>query len=219
MRHRQRNRKLGRTSSHRSALFRNQLASIIREERIVTTLPKAKELRPIIEKMVTLGRDDSVHHRRQAARSVADKDLLRKLFEEIAPRFSDRPGGYTRIVKLGPRRGDGAEMAILEFIDFELTPGAAKPSPGKKKAAAAESADADAADDEAATEEEPTKKKAPAKKKSAKKSAKKKAAGSKKSKSTGSKKSPPTKKSAPKKSAPKKSGSKKTTRKSSRRKT
>lgn len=216
MRHRQRNRKLGRTSSHRSALFRNQLASIIREERIVTTLPKAKELRPIIEKMVTLGRDDSVHHRRQAARSIADKDLLRKLFEEIAPRFSDRPGGYTRIVKLGPRRGDGAEMAILEFIDFELTPGADKPSPGKKKAAAAKSSDDDAGD-EADTEEKSTKKKAPAKK-----SAKKKAAGSKKSKSTGSKKSP-TKKGAAKKSAPKasakKSGSKKTTRKSSRRKT
>ncbi|MBW3564348.1 MAG: 50S ribosomal protein L17 [Acidobacteria bacterium] len=216
MRHRQRNRKLGRTSSHRSALFRNQLASIIREERIVTTLPKAKELRPIIEKMVTLGRDDSVHHRRQAARSIADKDLLRKLFEEIAPRFSDRPGGYTRIVKLGPRRGDGAEMAILEFIDFELTPGADKPAP-KKKTASAKSSDDDAGD-EPDTEEESTKKKAPAKK-----SAKKKATGSKKSKSTGSKKSSTKKdagkKSAPKKSAPKKSGSKKTTRKSSRRKT
>src|SRR3954463_11863439 len=116
MRHGMVNRKLGRTTSHRMAMFRNQLASLIQNERIVTTLPKAKELRPLIEKLVTLGKNDTVHARRQAARMVADDTLISKLFGTLGPRFSERPGGYTRIVKLGPRRGDAAEMAILEFV-------------------------------------------------------------------------------------------------------
>src|SRR5512138_1663088 len=101
MRHGMVNRKLGRTAAHRMALFRNQLASLIEHERIVTTLPKAKELRPLIEKLVTLGKSDSVHARRQAARMVADETLISKLFGTLGPRFAERPGGYTRIVKLG----------------------------------------------------------------------------------------------------------------------
>jgi large subunit ribosomal protein L17 len=166
------NRKLGRTSAHRNALFRNQLASLIDKERIVTTLPKAKELRPQIEKLITLGRNDSVHARRQAFRIVADDTLVAKLFETLGPRFAERPGGYTRIVKLGPRRGDAAEMAILEFVGFELkseTPAAAAPEKMSKakKAAPAEEAPAD----ETAAEEKPKKK--PAAKKAAPKKAEK----------------------------------------------
>lgn len=121
MRHMKSGRKLGRTSEHRRALFRNQLRSLIIYERIVTTLPKAKELRPIAEKIVTMARaTESVHARRLVGRFLTDRDLIKRLFTEIAPRFLQRPGGYTRIVKLGPRRGDGAEIAILEFVDYKL---------------------------------------------------------------------------------------------------
>lgn len=121
MRHNFAGRKLGRVTEHRRALFRNQLKSLIEHERIITTLPKAKELRPIAEKVVTLARDkDSVHARRQAARWLTDRDLVARLFTVIGPRFVSRPGGYTRIVKLGPRRGDGEELAILEFVDYKL---------------------------------------------------------------------------------------------------
>jgi large subunit ribosomal protein L17 len=111
------NRKLGRTSSHRNAMFRNQLASLIESERIITTLPKAKELRPIAEKLITLAKNDSVHNRRQAFRQVANNELIAKLFDTLGPRFSTLPGGYTRIMKLGARRGDAAEMAILELVE------------------------------------------------------------------------------------------------------
>lgn len=132
MRHGMANRKLGRTSSHRKAMFRNQLTSLIKSERIVTTLIKAKELRPLIEKMITLGKVDSVHNRRNAARTLSEDAVVQKLFEDISPRFTERPGGYTRIVKLGPRRGDGAEMAILEFVDYTLA--SSTPSKDQKKA-------------------------------------------------------------------------------------
>lgn len=123
MRHAMRNRKLGRTSSHRQAMFRNQVTSLFEHGRIKTTLAKAKELRPIAEKLITRGRQDTVHARRLVGRWVQNRTVLRKLFEEVAPRFSDRPGGYTRILKLGPRTGDAAEMAFLELVDF--VPGAA----------------------------------------------------------------------------------------------
>ena len=127
MRHNVSGRKLGRTTEHRLALFRNQLKSLIVHERIITTLPKAKELKPIAERVVTLGRrNDSVHARRLAARWLTDRDLVKRLFAEIGPRFSGRPGGYTRIVKLGPRRGDGAELAVLEFVDYKLPEAKAK---------------------------------------------------------------------------------------------
>jgi large subunit ribosomal protein L17 len=127
------NRKLGRTTGHRLALFRNQLASLIERERIITTLPKAKELRPQIERLITLGKNDSVHARRQAARLIENDTLVAKLFVTLGPRFTERPGGYTRIIKLGPRRGDAAEMAILEFVGYELEKESAPEPKGKKK--------------------------------------------------------------------------------------
>jgi len=128
MRHNASNRKLGRTTPHRLAMFRNQLASLVERERIVTTVAKAKELRPLAEKMITQGKRGTVHARRMVGRWVANRELVKKLFDEIAPRFHSRAGGYLRIVKLGSRQGDGAEMAILEFVDFVLK--------GKEKAAA-----------------------------------------------------------------------------------
>ena len=120
MRHNVMGRKLGRTSSHRTAMFRNQLLSLVRHERIVTTLPKAKELRPIAERCITRGKSGTVFARRWVFRWVQDRDLVKKLFDDISPRFKDRNGGYLRIVKLGPRQGDGAEMAGLELVDFKL---------------------------------------------------------------------------------------------------
>ena len=117
MRHNVHGRKLGRTSAHRKAMFRNQLASLIEHEKIRTTLAKAKELRPLAEKMITQGKKDTLHARRLVGRLIPDRGKITKLFDEIAPRFADRPGGYTRITKLGPRKGDGAEMAILEFVE------------------------------------------------------------------------------------------------------
>jgi len=119
MRHAVHGRKLGRTSSHRRALFRNQLVSLMISGRIVTTLPKAKELRPIAEKLVTKGKTGTLHARRQVRRWISDRSVVKTLFDDIAPRFEDRQGGYLRIMKLGPRRGDGAEMAIIEFVDYE----------------------------------------------------------------------------------------------------
>jgi len=170
------NRKLGRTSSHRNAMFRNQLASLIESERIVTTLPKAKELRPIAEKLITLAKNDSVHNRRQAARQVADDALIAKLFDTIGPRFSTRPGGYTRIMKLGARRGDAAEMAILELVErseekTEAKP-AEKPAKAEPKKKAAPKKEEPAEEPEA---EEKPKKAAPKKAAAAKKPAKKEA--------------------------------------------
>lgn len=119
MRHAVRGRKLGRTSAHREALFRNQLQSLVIKERIITTLPKAKELRPIAERVITRGKSGTVHDRRWVLRWVLNRDLVKKVFDEIAPRFAERPGGYLRIVKLGPRQGDGAEMAVLELVERE----------------------------------------------------------------------------------------------------
>jgi large subunit ribosomal protein L17 len=169
MRHGMVNRKLGRTSAHRNALFRNQLASLIDKERIITTLPKAKELRPQIERLITLARTDSVHNRRQAVR-VVDEAMVSKLFDTLGPRFADRPGGYTRIIKLGTRRGDAAEVAILEFVDFKLETEPKEEAPAKKAKAAPKKAKpkADADDEEG---DEPKK---PAKKTASKKAAPKK---------------------------------------------
>jgi large subunit ribosomal protein L17 len=164
MRHGMANRKLGRTSSHRNALFRNQLASLIDKERIITTLPKAKELRPQIERLITLGKSDSVHNRRQVERVVPDDHLIAKLFDTLGPRFTERPGGYTRIIKLGSRRGDAAEMAILEFVGYEpkIEEAPAEEKAGGKKAAPKKVESEEA---EAAAEEKPKKKAAPKKEK------------------------------------------------------
>ena len=114
------NRKLGRTSGHRLAMFRNQLASLIDKERIVTTLPKAKEIRPIVEKLVTLGKKGGLSMRRQAISEMRDKDQVKKLFDVLAPRYKDRQGGYTRIIKAGFRYGDNAAMAVIEFVDRDV---------------------------------------------------------------------------------------------------
>lgn len=133
MRHNISRRKLGRTSAHRLALFRNQLASLVASERIVTTLAKAKELRPLAEKAVTQGKRGSVHARRLVGRWLPNRDLIKKLFDEIAPRFAERAGGYLRIVKLGSRQGDGAELAVLEFVDFKKKVVAAPVEPEKGK--------------------------------------------------------------------------------------
>ena len=119
MRHGVKGRKLGRTSSHREALFRNQLQSLVEKEKIITTLPKAKELRPIAERVITRGKHGTIHDRRWVLRWVLKRELVKKVFDDIAPRFEERAGGYLRIVKLGPRQGDGAEMAVLELVERE----------------------------------------------------------------------------------------------------
>jgi large subunit ribosomal protein L17 len=119
MRHNVGYRKLGRTSSHRRALLRSLATSLFRHERIRTTVPKAKELRPFAEKLITLARRDDLHSRRLVLRHVQDKEVVKKLFGKLAPRFASRPGGYTRTLRLGPRQGDGADLAIVELIGSE----------------------------------------------------------------------------------------------------
>jgi large subunit ribosomal protein L17 len=119
MRHRNQGRKLNRTASHREAMFANMAAALIKHEQIKTTLPKAKELRPIVEKLVTLSRrgPSDLHARRQALAQVRDDGQVRKLFDVLGPRYAERPGGYTRVLKAGFRFGDNAEMAFIEFVD------------------------------------------------------------------------------------------------------
>lgn len=117
MRHGVGYKKLGRTTAHRRAMFRNQLASLVVHGRIRTTLAKAKALRPVAERMITRSREDTVHARQLVRRWLPDRDHVKKLFDEIGPRFVDRPGGYLRITKLGPRKGDAAELAVIEFVD------------------------------------------------------------------------------------------------------
>ena len=117
MAHRIGGRKLSRKQGPRLALFKNLTVSVLRYERVKTTEAKAKEIRPIAERMITLGKDGTVHARRQALAYVNDKDVVSKLFADIAPRFASRPGGYTRIIKLGPRLGDGAAMAQVELVE------------------------------------------------------------------------------------------------------
>jgi large subunit ribosomal protein L17 len=119
MRHHKAGRKLGRDSAHRKALYANLTSSLIEHGRIRTTEAKAKEVRPIAEQMITLGRRGDLHAHRQAVAFLRSKSVVHKLFSEVAPRFADRPGGYTRIVKIGPRQGDAAPMAYLELVDFE----------------------------------------------------------------------------------------------------
>ncbi len=122
MRHRRKGKKLGRTASHRKALFRNLVTEFLDKERIVTTIAKAKELRPVAEKMITLGKREDLHAKRRALSFIRRKSVVYKLFDDIAPRFSERNGGYTRILRLGFRRGDQAEMALLELVGSEFEP-------------------------------------------------------------------------------------------------
>ena len=121
MRHRKSGRKLNRTSSHRKAMFANMAASLIEHEQIVTTLPKAKELRPIVDKLVTLAKKGDLASRRLAISRVRDVVMVRKLFDTIGPRYEDRNGGYTRVLKAGFRYGDSAPMAVIEFVDRDET--------------------------------------------------------------------------------------------------
>jgi large subunit ribosomal protein L17 len=121
MRHGMSGRKLNRTSSHRKAMFRNMAQALVQHEQIKTTLPKAKELRPIVEKLVTMCRTDSLHTRRIAMSKLNDANLVNKLMTNLASRFKDRQGGYTRVIKAGFRYGDNAPMAIIEFVDFDAT--------------------------------------------------------------------------------------------------
>ena len=125
MRHQRAGRKLGRDAAHRKALYANLTASLIEHGRIKTTVAKAKEVRPVAEEMITLGRRGDVPARRQALKFLRSQDVVHKLFSEVGPRFSDRPGGYSRIVKLGPRQGDAAEMAYLELVDHVPRSGSA----------------------------------------------------------------------------------------------
>jgi large subunit ribosomal protein L17 len=117
MRHRNAGRKLNRTSQHRQMLFRNLAQALIKHEQIVTTLPKAKELRPLVERLITLGKRGDLHARRLAFARIRDDAMTKKLFEVLGPRYQDRPGGYTRVLKAGFRYGDSAPMAVIELVD------------------------------------------------------------------------------------------------------
>jgi large subunit ribosomal protein L17 len=121
MRHGVAHRKLGRTSAHRQAMFANMAASLIKHEQIITTLPKAKEMRPFVEKLVTLAKRGDLHARRQAISKVRDIDQVGKLFAVIGPRYADRNGGYIRVLKAGHRHGDNAPIAVIEFVDRDVS--------------------------------------------------------------------------------------------------
>lgn len=131
MRHRKAGSKLGRNPAHRRATLRNLVTNVIERERVSTTLARAKAARPLVERMITLGKRDSLHARRQAAGFLLTPAATKKLFGDIAPRFADRPGGYTRIVRTGWRIGDGANLAILELLDSELKKKEKKPKKEK----------------------------------------------------------------------------------------
>jgi len=160
MRHRVAHRKLGRTTPHRIALLRNLATALFEKERVRTTLPKAKELRPFAERLITLAKheENRLHARRLAARHIQDPAVVKKLFDTIGSRFATRPGGYTRILRLGPRKGDGAEMAYLELVGYEYKP------PTKDGKAAKKPTDKKEPEPKA-EEKKPAAKKAPARKK------------------------------------------------------
>ena len=120
MRHGNAHRKLNRTAEHRRAMFANMCAALIKHEQIVTTLPKAKDLRPVVEKLITLGKRTDLHARRLAMSQLRDAAMVKKLFEVLGPRYGERPGGYTRVLKAGFRYGDNAPMAVIEFVDRDV---------------------------------------------------------------------------------------------------
>jgi large subunit ribosomal protein L17 len=158
MRHQKKRIKLGRTAEHRKALLANQVCSLIEHERIKTTLAKAKAVRPLAEKMITLGKDGSIHARRTAFAVLRQKNAVKKLFDNIAPRSASRNGGYTRIVKLGQRKSDSAAVAFIEWVDaaqVEEKPVEEKPKKAKKESAEAAPAPAAPAEEKkpAAAEE------------------------------------------------------------------
>lgn len=200
MRHRMRSRKLGRTSAHRSALYRNMVTSLLDHERIETTDAKAKEVRRLAERMITLGKRGTLHARRRALRVIRTREVTAKVFDDLAERYRDRPGGYTRVLKLRTRPGDAAPISIVELVEAEGVAAEARPAKAAAKSDAPKKSRKKA-------EEKPEKKaasakakKAPAKKTPAKKASSKKAAS---------------KKAASKKTASKKTARKKTPRKKS----
>ncbi len=196
MRHRVAHRKLGRTTEHRISLLRNLAASLFIHERIRTTLAKAKELRPFAERLITLSKKDSLHARRRALSIMVHKEAVAKLFRDLSARFADRPGGYTRILKLGPRKGDGAPMAFIELVDFAFTKEASsKKEKAKAKPKVDEEPESETAPEASDAEEEAS------------------AAPKKKSKKTGAKR-----KTAPKKKAASDPGKKKASKKKSKKK-
>jgi large subunit ribosomal protein L17 len=140
MRHGNANRKLNRTSAHRKAMFANMSASLIKHEQIVTTLPKAKELRPIVEKLITLGKRGDLHARRQAISQVRDETQVGKLFSVLGPRYKDRQGGYIRILKAGYRYGDNAAVAVIELVDRDVDAKGLDSGPVPERAEEAEEA-------------------------------------------------------------------------------
>ena len=137
MRHKKLGRRFSRDSGHRQAMFSNMAAALIKHEQIVTTLPKAKDLRPIVEKIITLGKRGDLHARRQAISEMRDKDQVRKLFDVLATRYKDRQGGYTRIIKAGFRYGDNAPMAVIEFVDRDVDAKGLDSGPVQEKSAEA----------------------------------------------------------------------------------
>ena len=139
MRHRKKTVKLGRTSAHREAMLANMVCDLIKSKRITTTLAKAKAARSLAEKMVTLGKKGTIANRRRALSKLRQDEPVRELFKDIAPGFAQREGGYTRIMKLGPRKSDGAEMAILEFVEETFTPKKSSAAPAEAEAATADS--------------------------------------------------------------------------------
>ncbi len=120
MRHGYRGRRLNRTSEHRQAMFANMSAALIKHEQIITTLPKAKDLRPVVEKLITLGKRGDLHARRLAMARLRDEAMVKKLFDVLGPRYKERPGGYTRVLKAGFRYGDNAPMAVIELVDRDV---------------------------------------------------------------------------------------------------
>ena len=136
MRHGNAHRKLNRTAEHRRAMFANMAAALIKHEQITTTLPKAKDLRPIVEKLVTLGKRSGLHARRQAIAEIRDAAIVKKLFDVIGPRYQSRNGGYTRVLKAGYRYGDAAPMAVIEFVDRDVDAKGLDSGPVQEKAAA-----------------------------------------------------------------------------------
>lgn len=202
MRHRKRASKLGRTSAHRLALYRNLVTSLLEEERIQTTDAKAKQVRRIADRMITLGKRGTLHARRRALRVIRRREVAAKVFDDLAERYRERPGGYTRVLKLGSRGGDAAPLSLVELVE-----GAPVPSKGQRKAGAKKGAEAAKA--RGKKDSEKTTKKSAAKKTAAKKTTKKASTGKtstkKASTSKASTKKAPTKKTSSKKASRKKS--------------
>ena len=133
MRHGYRGRRFNRSAEHRKAMFANMCQALIKHEQIITTLPKAKDLRPVVEKLITLGKRGDLHARRQAIAQIKDVDLVKKLFDVLGPRYKDRKGGYTRVLKAGFRFGDNAPLAVIEFVDRDVDARGQDSGPSQKE--------------------------------------------------------------------------------------